>query len=790
MICRIFLACLLLTLSAWAGDTSGVTTVRIFGLPSGASGSANDIADFRVLQEFRKRHPEINLQPVSSLKVEGMGGEIGPLMMIAGGIAPDVLYVNFRKIDGYVRQGFLYPLDEFIKEEEERKPGWLKRRVLPQVDPVIRRPGPDGVEHYYAMPIQYLVMGLYFNKPLFRQAGLPLRAPRDWEELVEFSRKINALDSRNKGFILSGGQQASWNLMNFLWSTGAEAVEEVGPNDWRATFDSDEAVKAFEFYYRLVEGERVAWRGAVNELMGTSESRRIGMVFSYIGNSVAMDPNIWGFGAVPLGPTGLRGSEINANMMGIFSGVKDPAVRAAAWKFISFYGGEEARRIRTSTMIDLGMVNQINPSDLRRFGYGALADLSAEGLEEEIDLALANGKPEPFGKNCDLVYLEMTYPLDQILLSSAVAAAWKAGDREAMRREIKAILQRGVAATNERMLGIVPEEKMKTRRLVAWVVVALMVAAFALVGRAIFRSFAAAGRSSSGARGVKVVIAWSLLVIPLLLALIWSYVPLVRGAWMALLDYQLLLKSTFVGIDNFANVLFDPRFWTSMFATAHFAFWMLTVGFVTPILLAYFLHLTPRHTVLFRVIYYLPALLTGTAVFVLWKQFFGADGMVNETLRMLGFSMQRAWPEDPNLAMLACVIPGVWAGAGPGCLIYLAALKTIPEEQFEAAEIDGAGFFRKTLLIVMPALMPLIVINFVGAVMAAFQSSQNILIMTAGGPNGMTEVAALRIFYQAFMFLQFGPATAMAWILGSLLIGFALIQLKRLSRMEFKGGGR
>jgi ABC-type sugar transport system permease subunit len=157
---------------------------------------------------------------------------------------------------------------------------------------------------------------------------------------------------------------------------------------------------------------------------------------------------------------------------------------------------------------------------------------------------------------------------------------------------------------------------------------------------------------------------------------------------------------------------------------------------------------------------------------------------------MLGFSMQRAWPEDPNLAMLACVLPGVWAGAGPGCLIYLAALKTIPEEQFEAAEIDGAGFFRKTLLIVMPALMPLIIINFVGAVMAAFQSSQNILIMTAGGPNGVTEVAALRIFYQAFMFLQFGPATAMAWILGSLLIGFALVQLKRLSRMEFKGGGR
>jgi ABC-type sugar transport systems, permease components len=789
MIRGLLFTLLVLVTSAWAAEGPGVT-VRVFGLPTGNSSSPSDIANFRVLQEFRKRYPDIHLEPVSGLKMEGLGSEIGPLMMIAGGIAPDVLYVNFRKIDGYVRQGFLYPLDEFIAEEERKDPGWLQRRVLPQIEPVIRRPGPNGKEHYYAMPFQYLVMGLYYNKPLFRQAGLPVRAPQDWEELVEFAKKINALDSRNKGIVLYSGQQASWNLMNFLWSAGAEAVEEVAPNDWRAVFDSDEATSAFAFYYRLVEGERVATRGSLSEWMATSESRRIGMQFGYIGSSINLDPNIWGFGAVPKGPTGQRGSEINANMMGIFGGVKDPAVRAAAWKFIAFYGGEEARRIRTATMVELGMVNQINPSDLRRFGYGALADLSEEGLEEEIDLAMANGKPEPFGKNCDLVYLEMTYPLDQILLSPAVAAAWKAGDDEAMRREIKAILQKGVAATNERMLGIIPPEKMKVRRIVAWAVVAVMVVAFVVVGRMIMHSFSAAGRVSTSARGARAAVAWALLIVPIGLALLWSYVPLVRGAWMALLDYQLLLKSTFVGIDNFANVLFDPRFWTSMFATAHFAFWMLTVGFVTPILLAYFLHLTPRHTVLFRVIYYLPALLTGTAVFVLWKQFFGADGMVNEVLRMLGLPMQRAWPEDPHLAMLACVIPGIWAGAGPGCLIYLAALKTIPEEQFEAAEIDGAGFFRKTQLIVLPALMPLIVINFVGAVMAAFQSSQNILIMTGGGPNGATEVAALRIFYQAFMFLQFGPATAMAWILGSMLVGFALIQLRRLSRMEFRGGGR
>lgn len=763
-------------------------TVRVFGLPTTSSASAQDIATSRVIQEFRRQYPGIILKPANGLKIEGLGGEIGPLMMIAGGIAPDVLYVNFRKIDSYVRQGFLYPLDEFIEREKKINPEWVSERILPQVEDVVWRPGPDGTKHLYALPGQYLVMGLYFNKPLFRQAGLPQRVPKDWDELIEFSRKINELDRRNRGLVLYNGQQASWNLMNFLWSAGGDAVKEVAPDDWRAVFDTEEAVDAFSYYYRLTEGERVAAREDVGELFRTSENRRVGMVFSYIGTTVSLDPNVWSFGAVPVGPTGQRGAEINAEMMGIFAGVKDPEVREAAWKFIRFFASPEAQRIRTQTLVELGMVNQINPSDLRRFGYTNLLALTPPGLEEEFQLALSTGRPEPYGRNCDLVYLEMTYPLDQILLSPLLAQAWRSGNETAFRDEVRRILKNGVNTTNERMIGLVPEEKMQVRRVVAAGVVLVIILAFILAGRAIFRSFSQVGRATSRSRSAYV--GWALLAIPILLAAVWYYLPLARGAWMSLLDYQLLMPSVFVGIDNFANILFDQRFWTSMLATFHFSFWMLTVGFVTPIALAYLLHLTPRHTVLFRVIYYLPALLTGTAVFVLWKQFFGTSGMVNEFLSSLGLNLTRAWPEDPSLAMLSCVIPGIWAGAGPGCLIYLAALKTIPEEQFEASEIDGAGLFHKTLHIVVPALMPLILINFIGAVMAAFQASQNILIMTAGGPNGMTEVAALRIFYEAFMFLHFGPATAMAWILGSLLVGFALLQLQRLSRMEFKSGGR
>lgn len=128
---------------------------------------------------------------------------------------------------------------------------------------------------------------------------------------------------------------------------------------------------------------------------------------------------------------------------------------------------------------------------------------------------------------------------------------------------------------------------------------------------------------------------------------------------------------------------------------------------------------------------------------------------------------------------------------GPGCLIYLAALKTVPEEIYEAADIDGAGILNKIFNVAIPNIKALIMINFIGVMVATFKGGGNMaLAMTGGGPftanGGETEFIGLKIYYQAFGFLKFGVATAMAWIVGSMLVGFTVIQLQKLSKMEFK----
>jgi len=146
------------------------------------------------------------------------------------------------------------------------------------------------------------------------------------------------------------------------------------------------------------------------------------------------------------------------------------------------------------------------------------------------------------------------------------------------------------------------------------------------------------------------------------------------------------------------------------------------------------------------------------------------------------------WLGDTSTAMIACVIPMVWAGVGPGCLIYLAALKGIPDDLYEAADLDGATFVDKVLFVVFPILKPLILINFIGVFIGSwYGATANILAMTGGGAN--TEVVGLHIFYKAFLFLKFGPATAMAWVLAVLLIGFTVFQLRILSRLEFRTTG-
>ena len=273
---------------------------------------------------------------------------------------------------------------------------------------------------------------------------------------------------------------------------------------------------------------------------------------------------------------------------------------------------------------------------------------------------------------------------------------------------------------------------------------------------------------------------------------LWAYYPLARGSIMAFQDVRIMGGSRWVGIENFVRVVTNPQFFTMVKATVAYVLALLSIGFFTPIVLAVLLSEVKRFSTVYRVIYYAPHLLSGAVVLFIWKVFYAPtpDGFLNEIVAWmnqhlhLGIPWPVSWLQDTAINKWALAFPTVWAGAGSACLVYLAALKSIDDELYEAAEIDGADAFGKVIHVTLPCLKPLLIINFVGAFIGAFHGMGNILVLTGGAFE--TNVIGLQIFLEAFGYLRFGSATALAWILGSLLIGFTVYQLNFLRKVEFR----
>ncbi|NQT85778.1 sugar ABC transporter permease, partial [bacterium] len=354
------------------------------------------------------------------------------------------------------------------------------------------------------------------------------------------------------------------------------------------------------------------------------------------------------------------------------------------------------------------------------------------------------------------------------------------------------LYDQAVADVNEKMLGRVPEDVMRFRRKVAAGAIASIAVAFLALFIYVWRLFTPEAIPGAAKKGgfLKYRVAWLLLAPALGSILLFSYFPLARGAVMGFQDYNVLGGSTWVGLDNFAMVLFDSVVWMSLLRTAEYVAWCLLLVFAPPILLAIMLSEIPKGKIALRVLYYLPAVVSGLVVMLMWKLFFdpSSAGMFNQVLATLGIGPQK-WLHDKSLAMISIILPLGWAGIGPGSLIYLAALKTVPDDLYEAAAVDGAGFLSRIWHVTLPIIRPLVMIQLIFVLIGAFQSADNVLIMTGGGPDYATNVVGLEIFYNAYVYLRFGSAIAIAWLLGFLLVGMTMFQMRRIARMTFTTAG-
>ncbi|MGW0195226.1 carbohydrate ABC transporter permease [Nonomuraea sp. NPDC003201] len=243
--------------------------------------------------------------------------------------------------------------------------------------------------------------------------------------------------------------------------------------------------------------------------------------------------------------------------------------------------------------------------------------------------------------------------------------------------------------------------------------------------------------------------------------------PILASLALSFTDFDLLTAPSFVGLDNYARMLTDdPHFVNAVRVTLIYVVFSVPLSGAFALLVAVLLNRPVRGIGIYRAAYYLPSLLGGSvAVAILWRQIFGADGLINDALSYFGI-VGPSWISTPQYAIYTLVLLHIWQFGSP-MLIFLAGLKQIPAELYDAAAVDGAGKVRAFFRITLPMLSPIIFFNLVLQTVNAFKAFTPAFIISGGigGPADSTLFYTLFIYQEGFGNFRMGYASALAWVL-------------------------
>ena len=254
--------------------------------------------------------------------------------------------------------------------------------------------------------------------------------------------------------------------------------------------------------------------------------------------------------------------------------------------------------------------------------------------------------------------------------------------------------------------------------------------------------------------------------------------PIAASLYFAFTDYDILTPPRWVGLANFRRMFAeDPRYLQSVSVTFFYVAVAVPLRLAFALAVAMLLNTHRRGVSLYRAAYYAPSVVAGSvAVAVMWRQVFGTEGVVNALLAILGIPPVR-WLGHPDFAIWTLVTLAVWQFGSP-MLVFLAGLRQIPTELYEAAAIDGAGSWARFVRITLPMLSPVTFFNVVMQTITGFMVFTQAFIVTGGGPMDTTLFYALYLYRRAFESFQMGYASAMAWVLLLVVAAFTALLFK------------
>jgi multiple sugar transport system permease protein len=742
------------------GGQQGVT-LRVMHW-SGGGGQEEDQIVESSLRAFEAKYPGIRVQRINP----GDSGQFFTKLqtMMAAGDPPDLFYMDYARLPVYVREGQLVDVEAMAAEHGGLDLGDFYQ---PPVDAFRWDGEQTGTGPLWGVPKDFTTLGFYINLDLLRRAGID-RPANDWtwDEFIAVARAIGAIDG------VTGAEIVTWPfvLRAILWSEG---VDVVGA-DWTDLRVTDPEVRA------VLERLR-SWRYDEPHTLAAAEAEgvdpsslfltgRIGMVGpfgrwvvpSFRSIAAPGEPGGFEWDFLPL-PRGREHANVIATVAwSMASGSEHPR---EAFELLRWLVSEDIQASQSRLGLAIPTRRSVAESDA--FIDASVPPESDRVFLDEIAVARVPQWPaDPsFGEQFDRRLNKSLRGSDDVDTATASLDTWWQNR-----------LQSPLTA------GVFP--KMPWWIIGILVLVAVGVAATLLVRMLSSRLGSRADRLEERA-GWLLASPWMIgfvvfLAGPILLSLLLSFTR-----WGGLGPLE---AAEYVGLANYTRMLADDdTFRTSLRVTIFYALIAVPTGQVFALVAAMLLNMNVRGVGLYRAAWYLPSVLAGVGIAVLWQWVFKSDGglmnlILAPILGLFGASPPTWFTLDAaTWGVPAFAIMNLWL-VGGSMLVYLAGLRNIPAEQYEAASIDGARWWRRFRNVTLPMLSPVILFNVIMAIIGSFQVFTQAFVMTGGGPGDDTRFYVLYLYNLAFDVYEMGYASALAWVL--------LIVILVLTAVTLKVGGR
>jgi multiple sugar transport system permease protein len=660
---------------------------------------------------------------------------------------------------------------------------WYSYRVFLDLTPFIRRDGVTLADYYPAsvsavtwdnhvlsMPTDSAVRVLIYNKGLFDRAGLPYldpKVPRTWDELRDVARRLTVTkDGKVVQYGLSLGYM---EFQAFVAQAGGRCVDRL-VNPTRVLIDSPEGIRALAFYSGLILNDRVSPVTMQQQNLGFGapdfalRSGKVAIQFGGTWSIPALSKEKWlRFGLAPVARDRERSQVAFTNSCGVYALSAHPE---EAWQFVRFMASPEGQEIIARENIGIPVLRSVARSDAFLKNTPGVENMDV--FLDELECAETNVMV-PTGEFRDR--------MDKIVTQQLCLGGITPG--EAAKR---------METDGDRLIAAVP---LKPTALTGWALPALLVAALVaicvlLIVRAIPRH---RDRELVGAPARGETLAGYLFISPWLIGFVcFALGPMLVALGVAFTDWNIFQPARYVGVENYRRALSSAtEFWSPLKVTLIFACASIPIQMVGGLVCAMLLN-SPRLrlTGLFRAVIYLPYLLTGVAISIVWRWMYAENGLVNHLLGAAGIPGPN-WLMSEGWALSAIVLMEfTWLGGN--MIIFLAALQGVPRSLYDAAEVDGAGALRKFRHVTVPMITPAILFNLIMGTIASFQVFAVPYIMTDGGPNDATLFYVLNLYRRAFGYNEMGYACTLAVMLFFIIFAVTWLELRSSRRWVYYEG--